>query len=109
MSGVAVARHSIDESHRFPRSHDIVAHGITHTLWPAHGIGKIVLAIALVHPRSLGEWEIVAKVELMYVAINLNHVVLEFGNIALAVAPYNIRCIVVVDEDGRVDARPTVL
>ena len=107
--GVAVARDSVDESHRTPRSHDVVAHGITHALRPAYCVCEIVLAVTLVHPRCLGEGEVIAEVELMNLAVYLRHVVLQTGDVTLAVAPYYIRCVVVVDEDGRIDACPTVL
>ena len=61
------------------------------------------------HPRSLGKWKLCTNVDTLDVAINLNHIVFELSYVALSVAPYNIRCIIVIDKDSRVDASPTML
>ena len=61
------------------------------------------------NPRSLGEWELGSYVDALDFAINLHHIILQLGDVALSITPYNIRCIVIVDEDGWVDASPTVL
>ena len=75
MSGVAIACHTIYQPHRLPWPHNVVAHGIAHAFGPTNSVCTLVFAIMLVHPRSLGKGEVVAKVKLMDVAINLNHVV----------------------------------
>ena len=45
----------------------------------------------------------------MNLAVNLRHVVLQLSVVALFITPNDIRCAVVIDEDGGVDARPTML
>ena len=109
VSRVAVASYLADDALCRPLAHDVVRHGVGNLLWPTRCIAQIILAIVLMHPRSLGKRELSTYVNALDVAIYLHHVVLQLGDVALLVAPYNIRCIVIVDEDGWVDASPTVL
>ena len=65
---------------------NLVAHGVTNLFWPPFRKGEVVLAVMLVYPRCFGklcscDWNF------LYFAINLYHVFLEFGDVALAVTP----------------------
>ena len=59
-------------------------------------------------PGCFGEGVTLVDADAMDVAVNLYHVVFQAGDVALTVAPDDIRCTVVIDEDGRVDASPAV-
>ena len=106
MRRVRVAGNLADNSHRSVGSTDVIGYSVGNLFGPLTGVGQVVLAIILMHPRRLGE---VGYIDAMDVAVNLNHVVLQFGVVTLAVAPNNIRCTVIVDENSWVDACPTVL
>ena len=84
----------------------MVRHSIGNLFGPLAGISQVVFALILVHPRPFGKsWHM----DLVDVAVNLSHVILQLGIVALSVAPYNIRCAIVVSKDGGVDAGPAVL
>ena len=102
---MAVARHLRYDAHIFPGAVDAVAHGVCDFLWPSGGVGQIVLVAAAVYPRRLGE---VGQLHTMYRAVQLNHIGLEAGVVAVFVAPEEICLTVVVDKHGWVDAYPRV-
>ena len=105
MCGVAVACHLGDDAFVFPWAVDVVAHCIGYFLRPLGCIGEIVDAVALMHPRCLGE---ILEVELVDFSVDLRHVGFQLGVIGVLVAPEYIRLSVGVDEDGWVDAYPAV-
>ena len=118
MRGVGVAGNLADDTHEFVGSSDMVGNGVRNLLRPFRGIGQVVLPLVFVYPRTLSE---VGNVNPVYLTVNLNHVVLQFRIVTLAVAPNNIGlCLYgspsigggwgeAIDEDGRVDAGPAVL
>ena len=107
MGGVAVAGNLRDDAHRLPRALHAVGHGIGYLLRPFGCVGEVILAVVLMHPRRLCERMVGAEVDLLDASRhNLGHVVLQFGDVTLAVAPDEVGRAVVVDVDRRVDAGP---
>lgn len=105
VSGIGIACNLTYNSHISVRSANIVAHGISNLLWPLRRIGEVILAIMLMHPRSLGK---LRHINLLDFAINLSHIVLQFGIVAMSVAPKDIRRAIIIDKDGRIDASPSM-
>ena len=105
MGGVGVAGNLADDAHGGIWAADVVGYGVCNLFGPLTGVGQIILAIIFMHPRGLGE---VWYIDAMNLAVNLRHIVLQLGVVALFVTPDDIRCAVIVDEDSGIDARPTV-
>ena len=89
---------------------DAVGHGVGDALGhEPGGVSEVVLAVVLVDPRAFRETVLLpVDVEALHRAVELDHVFLELGVVAVAVAPDEVRLAVVVDHHGRVDARPGV-
>src|SRR5690606_23292534 len=70
------------------------------------GVGQVVGVAALVQPGTFLE---VRRGDLAYLPVDLDHVGLEPGDVAVAVAPGDPGAAVVVGEHRRVDVLPAVL
>ncbi len=106
MGGVGIACYLADDAHGRVGTKNIVGNGIGNFLRPAAGVSEVVFAVVLMHPGRLGE---IRHINPAYLTVCLRHVVLQFGAVALAVAPNDISRAVIVDQNGGVDAGPTVL
>ena len=107
-AGVLVA--VAEDALRLEMAVDAVGHGVGDALGhEPGGVGEVVFAVVLVDPGAFGEAVLLpVDVEALHRAVELDHVFLELGVVAVAVAPDEVRLAVVVDHDGRVDARPGV-
>ena len=83
----------------------MVGYGIGNLLRPFAGISQIVLALILMRPRRFCETR---YLNLMDITINLNHIILQLGIVALAIAPDNIWSTIIVYQDCRIDDTPAM-
>ena len=87
--GVRVAGYLADDTYGRVGTTDAIGYGACNLLGPLTGVGQVVLAVVLVHPRCLGE---ARHVNLVNLPVNLNHIVLQLGVVALLISPDDIRC-----------------
>lgn len=73
VGGVRVAGNLADDAHGGVGPTYVVGDGVGYLFRPFGGVGQVVLAVVLVYPRGFGE---AGQVDLVYLAVNLRHVVL---------------------------------
>ena len=103
-----------DDATPGPRTRRGITRGVRNLFGHAvGGINHVILLAALVNPRTFGvlgilsvRSETTAHVGHLDIAIERNHVFLEFGIIKLRVAPIEVSLSVVVNPYGRIDVVP---